>query len=76
MLKDDFELFSELQIVAEHKDCDMASFLKHENQHCPPSLSDYSKLEFPKKLVVHIVAQECQQDPPSAFDDIAYDSAA
>ena len=41
MLKDNVALFSRLYIVAKHMDCDMASFFKHENQHYPPSLSDY-----------------------------------
>ena len=52
------------------------AFFGHENQHCPPSLSDYGKLWFPKKSDLHIVAQGSQQDPPSTFDAIAYIGAA
>ena len=52
-------------------------FFKHENQYCPPSLSDYGKLQFAKKSdILHILAQESQQDLPSTFDAIAYDGAA
>ena len=77
MLKDNVALFSRLYIVAKHRDCDMASFFKHENQHYPPSLSDYGKLRFANKSdLLHILAQESQQDAPSSFDAIAYDGAA
>ena len=38
MLKDNVALFSRLYIVTKHRDCDMASFFKHENQHYPPSI--------------------------------------
>ena len=63
--------------MAKHRDCDMASFFKHENQHYPPSLSDYGKLRFANKSdLLHILAQESQQDAPSSFDVIAYDGAA
>ena len=73
MLKEDVALFSRLYIVAKHRDCDMASFFKHENQHYPPSLSEHGKLRFAKKsYLLHILAQESQQDPPSSFDVIAY----
>ena len=42
----------------------MASFFKHENQHYPPSLSEHGKLRFAKKSdLLHILAQESQQDP-------------
>ena len=58
MLKDNVALFSRLYIVAKHRDCDMASFFKHENQHYPPSLSDYGKLRFANKSdLLHILAQ-------------------
>ena len=77
MLKDNVALFSRLYIVAKHRDCDMASFFKHENQHYSPSLSDYGKLRFPKKSgLLHILAKETQQDPPCSFDAMAYDGAA
>ena len=69
MLKDNVALFSRLYIVAKLRDCDMASFFKHENQYYPPSLSDYGKLRFAKKPdLLHILAKESQQDPPSSFD--------
>lgn len=52
-------------------------FFQHENQHYPPSLSDYGKLRFAKKSdLLHILAQESQQDPPNSFDAKAYDGAA
>ena len=77
MLKDNVALFSRLYIVAKHRDCDMASFFKHENQHYPHSLSDYGKLRFAKKPdLLHILAKESQQDPPKSFDAMVYDGAA
>ena len=77
MLKHDVVLFLQLYIVAKHKDCDVASFFRHENQYFSPSLSDYRNLRFAKKSdLLHILAQESQQDPPSTFDSIAYDGAA
>lgn len=77
MLKDDVSLFSRLYIVAKHRDCDMASFFKHENQHYPPSLSDYGKLRFAKKSdLLHILPQESQKDHPISIDAMAYDGAA
>ena len=78
-LKDNVALFSRLYIVAKHRDCYMASFFKHENQHYPPSLSDYRKLRFATKSdLMHILAQEGGQlqDPPHSFDVIALDGAA
>jgi len=39
-LKADVNLFSRLNIVAQHRQCDMDTFFSHENHPYPPSLSD------------------------------------
>ena len=62
--------------MAEHRGSDTAPFSKPENQRCLSILSDYGELRFPRRSDLHTVAQEIQQDPPTAFDAIAYDSAA
>ena len=55
----------------------ICSFFKHENQHHPPSLSDYGKLRcVTKSDLLHILEHFRQQDPPSSFDVVAYDGAA
>ena len=57
-LTDDIALFSRLYIVTKHRDCDMVSFFKHNNQHYPPSLCDQ---HYPPSL--------CDQHyPPSLCD--------
>ena len=77
MLKDNVALFSRLYIVAKHRDCDMVSFFKHENQHYPPSLSDYGKLRsLTKSDLLHVLEHFRQQHPPSYLDVVAYDGAA
>lgn len=39
-LKTDVDLFSRLYIVAQHREMDMDTFFMHENNKCPPALSD------------------------------------
>ena len=43
-LKNDCSLFSRLYVASQIRDGDLDKFFEHENQSCPPSLSDMGKL--------------------------------
>ena len=43
-------LFSRLYIGCKGRGADLTDFFKHENQPFPPSLSEYGKLRFGKKI--------------------------
>lgn len=43
-LKTDVDLFSRLYIVAQNREMDLDTFFMHENNPCPPSISDRGKL--------------------------------
>ena len=47
MLKSDYALFSRLCIACQSRDGDLDQFFKHENQGCPPSLSQHGSLRLP-----------------------------
>ena len=44
ILKDDYQLFSQLFISCQNRQCDLKEFFMHENQPAPASLSDQGKL--------------------------------
>jgi hypothetical protein len=48
-VKSDCALFSRLYILCQTRDGDLDDFFMHENQGCPPSLSNQGKLRLPKK---------------------------
>lgn len=48
-MKRDCSLFSRLYISCQTRNGDLEEFFKHENQGCPPSLSDQGNLRLPKK---------------------------
>ena len=48
-MKRDCSLFSRLYISCQTRNGDLDEFFKHENQGCPPSLSDQGSLRLPKK---------------------------
>ena len=48
-MKRDCSLFSRLYISCQTRNGDLDEFFKHENQGCPPSLSDQGNLRLPKK---------------------------
>ena len=47
MLKSDCALFSRLYIACQTRDGDLDEFFEHENQGCPPSLSQHGSLRLP-----------------------------
>ena len=48
-LKSNCALFARLYISCQSRDGDLDEFFKHENQGCPPSLSNLGKLRLPRK---------------------------
>ena len=48
-MKRDCSLFSRMYISCQNRDGDLDEFFRHENQGCPPSLSDQGNLRLPKK---------------------------
>jgi len=48
-LKSDCSLFARLFISCQTREGDLDDFFKHENQGCPPSLSNLGKLRLPRK---------------------------
>ncbi|KAK3703666.1 hypothetical protein QZH41_002431 [Actinostola sp. cb2023] len=47
-MKRDCSLFARLYISCQTREGDLDDFFKHENQGCPPSLSNFGKLRLPK----------------------------
>ena len=48
-MKRDCSLFSRMYISCQTRDGDLDEFFRHENQGCPPSISDQGNLRLPKK---------------------------
>ena len=48
-MKRDCSLFSRMYISCQNRAGDLDQFFRHENQGCPPSLSDQGNLRLPKK---------------------------
>ena len=48
-MKRDCSLFSRIYISCQTRDSDVNEFFRHENQGCPPSLSDQGNLRLPEK---------------------------
>ena len=77
-LKSDCSLFSRLYIACQSRDGDLNEFFRHENQSCPPSLSQDGKLRQGKKsdlLDCLTSSVECSIDAPDS-DAIILDGAA
>ncbi|XP_045131595.1 uncharacterized protein LOC123516404 [Portunus trituberculatus] len=77
-LKSDCSLFSRLYIACQSRDGDLNEFFRHENQRCPPSLSQDGKLRQGKKsdlLDCLTSSVECSIDAPDS-DAIILDGAA
>ena len=79
-LKSDCSLFARLFIACQTREGDLDDFFQHENQACPPSISDLGKLRLPKKKSE---LAECLQtcttpkgEMPSNIDVIIIDGAA
>ena len=73
-------MFARLYISCQSRDGDLDEFFKHENQGCPPSLSNLGKLRLPRKKSELV---ECLQDGvtlqssmPTGINTIIIDAAA
>ena len=79
-MKRDCSLFSRLYIACQTRDGNLDDFFKHENQGCPPSLSDQGHLRLPtKKSELTEYLQELstpQSKKPENIDVIILDGAA
>ena len=62
-LKSDCSLFSRLYISCQTRDGDLDQFFQHENQRCPPALSNLGKLRLPRNKSELV---ECLQSHTSA----------
>ena len=51
-VRNDCKLFSKLYIGCENRDGNLNEFFSHENQACPPSISDAGQLPSLKCLIV------------------------
>jgi hypothetical protein len=78
-LKSNCVLFARLYISCQSRDGDLDEFFKHENQGCPPSLSNLGKLRLPRKKSELV---ECLQDGvtlqsnmPTGINTIIIDAA-
>ena len=77
-LKNDVELFSRLYISCQTRDGNLEEFFRHENQACPPSLSDAGRLNLSTKsdlLVCLESLSEAQSEAPSVTN-VVLDGAA
>ena len=77
-LKNDVELFSRLYISCQTRDGNLEEFFRHENQACPPSLSDAGRLHLSTKsdlLVCLESLSEAQSEAPSVTN-VVLDGAA
>ena len=79
-LKSNCALFARLYISCQSRDGDLDEFFKHENQGCPPSLSDLGKLHLPRKkseLVECLQADaNLQSSMPTGINTIIIDTVA
>ena len=65
-LKSDRNLFSRLYVASQFRDGNLDEFFSHENQPCPPSLSDRGKLKLGTKSDI----VRCLEDAIEEQDDI------
>lgn len=80
-LKSDVSLFSRLYIACQSRNGNLDEFFCHENQPCPPSLSQNGKLRLVNKADLLHCLENClelddYQAPSSHFDVIILDGAA
>ena len=62
-IKSDRNLFSRLYIASQVRDGNLEEFFAHENQSCPPSLSDRGKLRLGTKSdIVHCLEDTVEED--------------
>ena len=79
-IKSNCALFARLYISCQSRDGDLDEFFKHENQSCPPALSNLGKLRLPRKkseLVECLQANvNLQSSMPTDINTIIIDAAA
>ena len=78
VLKDDCQLFSRLFISCQSRKCDLQAFFQHENQNCPPSLSQNGNLySGTKSQLLDVIEQDTNTtyEQPNA-DSVIIDGAA
>ena len=62
-VKNDRNLFSRLYVASQVRDGNLDEFFSHENQSCPPSLSDRGKLRLGTKSgIVHCLEETLQEE--------------
>ena len=64
-LKCDISLFSRLYIACQSRDGDIDDFFRHENQACPPSLSNLGKLRLGNKADLLSCLEKCTESVSS-----------
>ena len=69
-------LFGRLYIANQQREGDPAIFFSHENQSCPPSLSDFGKIRLGQKSVLLSCLDLSKQPPHPEFDSKVFDGAA
>ena len=77
-IKSDRNLFSRLYVACQVRDGNLEEFFSHENQSCPPSLSDRGKLRLGKKSdIIHCLEDEVDtEDTNPVSDVVVLDGAA
>ena len=77
-LKDDCNLFSRLFISCQSRQCDLQEFFKHENQKCPPSLSQNGMLNSGVKSQLMPILEDGLEMPKTApnVDSLVIDGAS
>ena len=65
-LKSDCSLFSRLYIACQSRDGDLEEFFHHENQVCPPSLSQYGNLRLGSKSDLLQCLEKCAESKANA----------
>jgi len=74
-LRSDCNLFSRLYIATQHRSGDLDEFFTHENQPCPPSLSEFGNLRLGKKSDLLACVKPAEQpDPPLVYDCKIFDN--
>ena len=72
-LKSDCSLFSRLYIASQTRDGDLERFFRHENQACPPSISQLGKLRLGTKSDLLVCLESCAEvrgDGPKPDTDV------
>lgn len=70
-IKSDRYLFSRLYVASQVRDGNLEEFFSHENQSCPPSLSDRGNLRLGKKSdIIHCLEDEVEMEDTDPIADV------